>query len=158
LEPFAIAGWIPVELHGVSFADFERGFTCEGFERMISGASVAFGKTRSNVNCGRASFDKHRGRMTATYSMEFAGVRRRGVWVHCFGRDGGVAFCFSAMEKDFAAGQPAFDALVESFRFDDGYGWEDTFPFQSIDWAAVVLKAALITGVGVLVAVAVWIV
>jgi len=35
---------------------------------------------------------------------------------------------------------------------------EDAFPFQSIDWAAVVLKAALIVGVGVLVAVAVRIV
>lgn len=156
LDPYVIAFSMPAEFHSVTFDEFASVINADLLERMISETSFGFGRTRAKVECGRAVFDKHRGRMTATYSTEFAGLRWKGVFVSCFGRDGGTTLAFNAMEKDFAAAQPAFDSLVESFRFDDGHGWEDAFPFASIDWGAAVLKAALIAGIGVFVAVAVW--
>ena len=148
IDPVVVAGYVPAEFHSVSWAEFESGFTCDDLERIISRSCLVIGKTASQVECGRAVFDKHRGRMSATYSMEFAGLRRKGVLVNFFGRDGGAMFMCIAMEKDFAAAQPSFDALVDSFRFDDGYRWEDLFPFESIDWGSVGKSVALVVGIG----------
>ena len=153
LDPFVVAGWAPAEFHTESWEEFERVFTRELFERM---ASESFGGTRSKVESNHAVFDKHRGRMTVTFTNEFGGLRWKGVIVNCFGRDGAAVLSFTAMEKDFESARPSFDALVESFRFDDGYGWEDAFPIASLDWGAVAWKTAAILGVGALLAAAVW--
>jgi hypothetical protein len=150
IDPTVMVGWAPVDVGRASWAEFESACLGDRMQQLFAASPFGFGAVKAKVDCGRTVFDKLTGRSTTEFAVEFAGLRWKGIWVMYFGRDGAAQFVLHAMESDFDAAKPAFDEIVESFRLDDGFGWKDAFPLESIDWAAVGRNAAAVTGLGVL--------
>jgi hypothetical protein len=156
VDPVVIVGWVPGELHRATWTQLEHTFGIDDFRRRLAKQSFGIGEVRGKFDVGFFVFDEQRRCMTAEYSCDLAGLRWKGLWISFFGRDGGAHLIYRAMEKDFETARPTFDALVDSFRFDDGFRWGDSA--WSIDWKAFGTTAAVVAGIGALVGATFWLV
>lgn len=106
-----------------------------------------------NRPIGPIKLDRAKNRFIALTEITLPnGGKGRGVHYGFLGKDGWVVITCYTHDADFEQRKPAFDAMADSFAFDEGFEFE-TFKFERFAWIAAAaaggLACLLIAAVGI---------
>jgi hypothetical protein len=108
-----------------------------------------------HTTIGHAPIDRRRTMVCAPLTVDVKGIGPvRGFLAMCPGRQGITQLNFYSVQGDYAEHEPAFQAMLDSFRFDPGFEYGETargVPTPTVDWAAALIGGVVCAVIGAVV-------
>lgn len=142
-SPYVLVQQTVMPMEGQSYDDIEEGLA--GVKNGVEQASGAMKGIASGLKAGVPRVDRERNRMYLSTEITVIGIgKMKGLSIGFFGKEGFIQLnCFAGVD-DFDAAIPTFEALADSFAYDEGY----VFVPGSSKWSRIGLMAAVGAAIG----------
>jgi hypothetical protein len=158
--PYILVQWQTLPSSNPSYEEIERGLGAVNKEQTMKQVEGAFSDAIKNLAVNEFVLDRAHNRVLSRLEGEGAGVGKlQGISAGFLGKEGIVSLHCYDKAASFPATLPNFQAMLDSFKYDEGFAFQPRDPGQPADPLANVLGAldqkGIITAIAVAIAVAV---